>query len=43
MTLNKADAPAGEPIAPANLADEGETMSNPAFKFDHVHIISQAN
>jgi catechol 2,3-dioxygenase-like lactoylglutathione lyase family enzyme len=33
--------PEGEPIAPADLADKGRTMSNPAFKFDHVHIISQ--
>ncbi len=32
---------AGEPINLADLADEGGTMSNPAFKFDHVHIISQ--
>ena len=41
MTLNKADAPAGEPITPADLADEGETMSNPTFKSDHVHIIAE--
>jgi catechol 2,3-dioxygenase-like lactoylglutathione lyase family enzyme len=28
-------------MSPADLADNGDTMSNPAFKFDHVHIISQ--
>jgi catechol 2,3-dioxygenase-like lactoylglutathione lyase family enzyme len=34
-------ASAAEPIHPADPAAEGGTMSNPAFKFDHIHIISE--
>jgi hypothetical protein len=32
---------AGEPVGAGDFVDERKTMSNPAFKFDHVHIISQ--
>jgi catechol 2,3-dioxygenase-like lactoylglutathione lyase family enzyme len=32
---------AGEPVGSGDFVDERRTMSNPAFKFDHVHIISQ--
>src|SRR5271169_6919089 len=32
---------AGEPVGSGDFADETKTMSNPAFKFDHVHIISR--
>jgi hypothetical protein len=32
---------AGKPVGSGDFADEGKTMSTPAFKFDHVHIISQ--
>ena len=41
IKLNNAGASGQRTDRPANLADEGQTMSNPAFKFDHVHIISQ--
>jgi len=29
------------PVGSGDFADERKTMSNPAFKFVHVHIISQ--
>jgi catechol 2,3-dioxygenase-like lactoylglutathione lyase family enzyme len=32
---------AGEPVGSGDFVDERRTMSNPAFNFDHVHIISQ--